>query len=183
MFWGHVASSNGHEDLSYKISGSDYPVSICHIPEEWNHQLYHCKALKTHIQRTLFIWTTYSQAGYWWSTEQPDGRGVQQLQSSMCWLQDVKQYHPRFQLPDLMSTLSFVLIILLLISVRKWNSLTRNHVLVQKTCCNNTATSTAKHNPRIRHLHIRVCQQHLAQHEWTCTVTLTLPSKTGQHHS
>lgn len=76
-----------------------------------------------------------------------------------------------------MSTLSFVFIILLLISVRKCNSLTRNHVLVQKTYCNNTATSTAKHNPHIRHLHICVCQQHLAQHEWTYTVTVTLPSK------
>lgn len=72
--------------------------------------------------------------------------------------------------------MSFVFFILLLISDRKWNSLTRNHVLVQMTCCNNTATSTVKHNPHIRHVHICVWQ-HLAQHDWTCTVTVTLPSK------
>lgn len=63
-----------------------------------------------------------------------------------------------------------VFLILLLINVIKWNSLTRNHVLVLTTCCNNNAASTTKYNPHIRLLHIYVCQQHLAQHDWTCTV-------------
>jgi hypothetical protein len=38
---------------SCKTSGSDYPVTQRHIPEEWNPQPCHCKNLKTHIKITL----------------------------------------------------------------------------------------------------------------------------------
>jgi hypothetical protein len=64
MFRGNVAFSLSVTKTYHQISESDYPVSICHIPEVWNPQLYHSKTLKTHIQRTLFIYMTYSQVGH-----------------------------------------------------------------------------------------------------------------------
>jgi hypothetical protein len=35
---------------SLKITGSNYPVSWCHMPEEWRHQLQCWKSVKIHIR-------------------------------------------------------------------------------------------------------------------------------------
>jgi hypothetical protein len=110
--------------------------------------------------------------GHGRSTEEQVGQGVQQQQSSISWSYDVQQYHPKFSLPDLVTKLSIVFLILLLISVRKcfagWNSVTNNHILVQITCCSDTLIFIAEHKAHISHLHNCVLHSKLSSIIFKC---------------